>query len=165
MLVTARNYRVTRTAGIGGTMGRVSNYLNFDGDAEAAFAFYAELFGTEPSVPISRYRDMPVDAGMPPLSDEELDRVLHVELPIMDGFVLMASDALPSLGMSVRTGNNITINLQVETTAEADRLYDALAAGDDAASGMSQAFFGYWGSCQDRFGVRWMVVVAADREP
>lgn len=146
-------------------MGRVSNYLNFAGDAEEALAFYADLFDTELSVPISRYRDMPADVEMPPLTESERDLVLHAELPIMDGFVLMATDLVESWGMSLRTGNNVSINLEVESIEEADRFYNALAVGDESAPGMSHAFFGYWGSCQDRFGVRWMVVVPSMREP
>ncbi|MFI5035491.1 MAG: VOC family protein [Acidimicrobiales bacterium] len=138
-------------------MSRVSNYLNFNGNAEEAFAFYAQLFGTELTGPIARFRDMPANVEMPPLPDEELDLVMHAELPILNGFVLMATDLISSMG-SVRPGNNVSINLEVDTKEEADRLYDALSVGDPDVPGMRQEFFGYWGSCQDRFGVRWIVI-------
>ncbi|MDE3064201.1 MAG: VOC family protein, partial [Acidobacteriota bacterium] len=120
-------------------MGYVCNYLNFNGDALEAFTFYAELFGTAPSLEVSRYRDMPAEVEMPALTDEDLDRVLHARVEILDGFVLMATDALASLGMSARPGNNVSISLQVEERAEADRLYDALSRGDESAPGMAEA--------------------------
>ena len=138
-------------------MSRVSNYLNFSGNAEEAFAFYAELFGTELIGPISRFSDMPDGVDLPALTDAEKNYVMHAELPILNGFVLMASDMIASMG-PVRDGNGVSINLEVDTKEEADRLYGALSVGDTTAPGMRQEFFGYWGPCQDRFGVRWIVI-------
>ena len=40
-------------------MSRVSTYLNFPGNTEEAFGFYASVFGTEFSVPLQRFGDMP----------------------------------------------------------------------------------------------------------
>ncbi|HUY45996.1 MAG TPA: hypothetical protein VMV92_09760 [Streptosporangiaceae bacterium] len=39
-------------------MARVNTYLNFQGHAEEAFAFYAKTFGTEVTL-LTRYSDMP----------------------------------------------------------------------------------------------------------
>lgn len=39
-------------------MARVSTYLNFARDTEAAFAFYRSVFGTEYATPIVRYNWM-----------------------------------------------------------------------------------------------------------
>jgi PhnB protein len=39
-------------------MARVSTYLNFQGQTEEAFAFYATTFGTQITM-LSRYSDMP----------------------------------------------------------------------------------------------------------
>ncbi len=138
-------------------MSRVSIYLNFDGRAEEAFAFYADLFGTELVGPLSRFSDMPDGVEGPTITEEERNYVMHAELPILNGFVLMATDIISAMG-SLRTGNNVSINLEVDTVEEADRLYAALSQGDDRGSGMTQQFFGYWGSCEDRFGVRWIVI-------
>ena len=83
--------------------------------------------------------------------------MLHAELPILTGHVLMATDALESMGHSVRVGNNTTISLETDTREEADRLFLALSDGASEASGMQEMFFGYWGTCLDRFGIRWMI--------
>ncbi|MDE3009034.1 MAG: VOC family protein [Acidobacteriota bacterium] len=134
-------------------MSRVNTYLNFPGRAEEAFNFYATLFGSTVEG-LTRFADAP---DLPPLSDEERQMVLHVELPIFGGHVLMATDMLASMGHELRVGNNTTISLEVDSQTEADRLYDALSEGGAEGSGMQQMFFGYWGSCLDRYGVRWMI--------
>ena len=142
-------------------MSRVSTSLNFAGTAEEAFAFYGTVFGTEPSVPIQRFGDMPAGPGVPELPDEEKSKVLHVELPILDGHVIMATDMLASMGQELRVGNNTTLNLEPDTRAEAERLYAALSEGASDATGLNHMPWGsYWGTCLDRFGVRWMFNVA-----
>jgi PhnB protein len=69
----------------------------------------------------------------------------------------MATDMLTSLGHQLRVGNNVTISLDVDSREDADRLYDALSDGGSEGSGMMQMFFGYWGSCLDRYSIRWMI--------
>ena len=136
---------------------RVSTYLNFMGNTEQAFDFYRSVFGTELQGPISRMGDMPTGPGMPALSEEEKNLVMHVELPILGGHVLMATDMLESQGHQLRTGNNMTINLELEERAETDRLFRSLSEGGSDAFGLQDMPWGaYWGTCADRFGVRWM---------
>lgn len=136
-------------------MAHVCTYLNFPGRSEEAFNYYAKVFGTSVEG-LTRFGDTP---GMPPMSDDDQHKVLHVELPILNGHVLMATDMLESLGQHCRVGNNTTICLQLDSNDEADRLYEALSLGGDEGSGMQQMFFGYWGSCLDQFGIRWMMNV------
>ena len=108
-------------------MARVSTYLNFQGQAEEAFAFYAETFGTQVTM-LSRYSDMPA-AGPGELPAEERNLVMHAELPIIAGHVLMATDMLRSMDQQTRIGNNTTLCLDVDSGEEADRLYAALSEG------------------------------------
>jgi PhnB protein len=138
-------------------MARVSTYLNFMGTTEEAFDFYRKVFGTEYLAPIQRMGDVPADPNAPALSDAEKEMVLHVELPILAGHVIMATDMLPSMGHELRVGNNTTINLEPDTRQETQRLYDALSDGGSEASPLTDMFWGAtWGTCLDRFGVRWM---------
>jgi len=136
-------------------MARVSTYLNFMGNTEAAFEFYRSVFGTEYLAPIQRMGDVP---GMgEQLADDEKNLVMHVELPILGGHVIMATDMIPSSGYELRVGNNTTLNLEPDTLEETQRLYDALSEGGAEGSGLEQMFWGAtWGSCLDRFGIRWM---------
>ncbi len=110
-------------------MARVSTYLNFMGNTEEALLFYRSVFGTEFLGPISRMGDMPGDPSAPELSDDEKRMVMHAELPILAGHVLMATDMLESQGHTLRTGNNMTINLELEDRAETERLFSKLSDG------------------------------------
>ena len=137
-------------------MARVNTYLNFQGQTEEAFTFYAKTFGTEISM-LSRYADTP---GMGPveLPSDERDLVMHAELPIIAGHVLMATDMLRSMQQETRIGNNTTLCLEVDGRDEADRLYAALSDGGSEGSPMADMPWGaYWGVTLDRYGIRWMI--------
>ena len=138
-------------------MARVNTYLNFQGQAEEAFASYAKIFGTEISM-LSRFSDMPAAAGPAELSAQDRNLVLHAELPIIGGHLLMATDMLRSMDQQTRIGNNTTLCLDVDSRAEADRLYGALSEGGSEGSPMADMPWGaYWGVTLDRYGIRWMV--------
>ena len=138
-------------------MARVTTYLNFMGDTEEAFEHYRSVFGTDYSMPMMRLGDAPPQPGMPPLSEADQRLVMHAELPILAGHVLMATDMVASMGHELVVGNNTTINLEPDSRAETERLYAALSDGGSEASGLEDMFWGaYWGTCLDRFGVRWM---------
>ncbi len=136
-------------------MSRVSTYLNFNGTTEEAFGWYSAVFGTKVG-PIMRMGDMAAGDGGPQLTDAEKKLVGHVELPILAGHVLMGTDILESMGHELKIGNNVTINLEPDTRDETDRLYAALSDGGSDATGLQQMPWGYWGTCLDRFSVRWM---------
>jgi PhnB protein len=143
-------------------MARVSTYLNFPRNTEEAFRFYRGVFGGDFNGPIHRFDEMPAAPGQPPLAEADRNLVMHVELPILGGHVLMGTDAPESMGFKVAPGNNVHINLEPDTRAEADRLFNALSAGGKVGMPMQDMFWGaYFGSCTDRFGVMWMVNCAA----
>ena len=139
-------------------MARVSTYLNFPGNTEAAFTFYKTIFGGEfHGGGIQRFGDIPSPEGMPALSEEDKKLILHVELPILGGHILMATDAPESMGLKVDYGNNIHINLEPDTRQETKRLYDALSDGGKVTMELQDMFWGaYFGSCTDKYGVNWM---------
>ncbi|MCC6753972.1 MAG: VOC family protein [Saprospiraceae bacterium] len=138
-------------------MARTSIYLNFPHHTEEAFAFYKEVFGTEYSDEIARFRDIPPQEGVPPVEEADLNLVMHVSLPILGGFHLMGSDAPESLGVPLFPGNNLHINLEPDTRSETDRLFNALSEGGIVDLPLQDMFWGaYYGSCRDRFGIQWM---------
>jgi PhnB protein len=139
-------------------MAKTSTYLNFMGKTAEAFTFYQSVFGTQFRMPIQRMRDVPAGPGMPQLSEAEKNMVMHVELPIVGGHVLMGTDALESMGQKLTFGNNFSINLEPDTRHEAERLFRALAEGGQVNMELQDMFWGaYFGSLTDRFGVQWMV--------
>ncbi|MDB5200223.1 MAG: hypothetical protein JWO92_2186 [Chitinophagaceae bacterium] len=137
-------------------MAKVSIYLNFQGNTEEAFNFYKSVFKTEFVIPIMRMKDVPAQPGMPPMSEKDANSVMHVSLPIVGGTLIMGTDMLESMGHKLVVGNNTTINLEPDTREETDRLFNALSEGGSEIAPMRDEFWGYWGCCLDRFGVRWM---------
>lgn len=123
-------------------MPRVSTYLNFMGDAEEVFNFYRSVFGTEFLIPITRMGDIPQTPGSPELSDAEKNMVMHVELPILGGHVIMASDVLESKGHERRIGNNVTINLELEDGSATERLFEHLSVGGGDVFGLADMPWG-----------------------
>ncbi|TDD97008.1 VOC family protein [Flavobacterium cellulosilyticum] len=141
-------------------MSNVSIYLNFMGNAEEAFNYYKKVFKSDFSAPILRMKDIPTQPGMPQLSDAELNKVMHVALPILGGTEIMATDLLESMGHQLIVGNNITISLNPDTKQEADRLYNELAMDGTKNVPPHDEFWGYWGTCKDQFGTQWMFNVS-----
>jgi len=137
-------------------MSSVSIYLNFAGNAEEAFNHYKKVFKSEFSSPLMKMKDAPPHPGAPALPEAELNKVMHVALPILGGTQIMATDMLESMGHKLVEGNNFTISLNPDTKEEADSLYKELSAGGTDSVAPHEEFWGYWGTCKDRFGIRWM---------
>jgi PhnB protein len=137
-------------------MAKTGIYLNFQGKTEEAFNFYKSVFKTEWAAPIMRLGEMPQQEGMPQLSADDKNKVMHVALPISGGTIIMGTDMLESMGQIVKIGNNTTISLDLDTKEEADRIYNALSQGATDSVAPHDEFWGYWGVCLDRYGIRWM---------
>jgi PhnB protein len=139
-------------------MARVSTYLNFPRNTEEAFNFYKTVFGTEFSGNgIARFGDIPSGEGVPPTAEADKKLVMHIELPLIGGYVLMGTDAPESMGFHVQPGNNVHINLEPDTKEETKKLFDALSLGGKITMPLQDTFWGAnYGSCSDKFGVQWM---------
>jgi PhnB protein len=75
--------------------------------------FYRSVFKSEFSGKgIQRFGDIPQEANHHPVSDSIKKMVLHVELPILGGHVLMATDAPKEMGFTLTQGNNMHICLE-----------------------------------------------------
>jgi PhnB protein len=139
-------------------MARTSTYLNFPRNTEEVFDFYKSIFGGEFSGNgIARFGDFPPPPGAPQLAEEDKNLIMHIELPILGGHVLMATDAPESMGFKVNAGNNVHIMLEPDTKEETKRLFEALSAGGVITMELQDMFWGaYYGSCTDKFGIQWM---------
>lgn len=132
---------------------KTNPYLNFDGQAEEAFSFYKSVFGGE--ITAMKTSDVP-DADKFP--KEEQNRIMHISLPIGKDTILMASDIMPSMGQTLKKGNNLYISLHPESKEEADRIFNGLSEGGEIEMPIEDQFWGdYFGSFTDKFGVMWMV--------
>jgi PhnB protein len=145
-------------------MSKVSTYLNFTISTEEAFNFYKSVFGGEFIGGIHRLGEAPVSPGTPELTAADKNLVMHVALPILGGHILMGTDAPESMGFSITYGNNVYINLEPDTRAETDKLFAALSAGGKIDMPLVEMFWGdYYGSCTDKYGVRWMFNCASKK--
>jgi PhnB protein len=138
-------------------MARTSTYLNFVRNTEEAFNFYRSVFGGEFSTGrMARFGDIPPSDNMPPTAEADKNLVMHVELAITGGHILMGSDAPEPMGKKLIFGNNIHLNLEPDTRVETKRLFDALSAGGKVTMELQDMFWGaYFGSSTDKFGVNW----------
>ncbi len=138
-------------------MARVSTYLNFAGNTEQAFEFYRSVFGGQFNGPVHRLGDAPAAPGQAPLGAAEKNMVMHVELAILGGHVLMGTDAPESMGFTVVHGNSVHINLEPDTRAETERLFHGLSVHAKVDMPLADMFWGaYFGSLTDQFGIKWM---------
>ncbi|HEU0110288.1 MAG TPA: VOC family protein [Flavisolibacter sp.] len=131
-------------------------YLNFNGNCEEAFNFYKSVFGGEFNY-VGRFKDMPPQEGMPPLSNEMGNQIMHISLPTSKETTIMGSDT-GGWGPPFVQGNNFSISITTATKEEADKLFNGLSAGGNITMPMADAFWGdYFGMFTDKFGVNWMV--------
>lgn len=138
-------------------MATVNAYLMFNGNCETAFNFYKSAFGGE-FLSISRFGEMPAQEGLPALTNEGKNRIMHVSLPISKETILMGSDTMPGMGPGVTAGDNFSISLGAESKEEADKLFAALSVGGTVTMPMENTFWGsYFGMMTDQFGFNWMV--------
>ncbi|MCI1752315.1 MAG: VOC family protein [Flavobacteriales bacterium] len=138
-------------------MASTSTYLSFDRNTEEAFAFYKKIFRTEYMGEIFRMSSVPPQPGQPALAEAEQNLIMHMALPILGGHVLMGTDTSAIMGSKVTFGNGMQLNLQPDTRVETDRLFTELSEGGKVGYPMKEEFWGdYFGSCTDRFGVKWM---------
>jgi PhnB protein len=128
-------------------------YLNFQGNTEEAMNFYKTVFGSNFSA-FQRFNDSPGHEKMP---KSEQSMIMHAALPLGKSMI-MATDALESMGQVVNPGNNIYLSVITESQAEADRLFEGLSAGGKIEMPIGRAFWGaYFGICIDKFQVQWMI--------
>jgi PhnB protein len=137
-------------------MTTINTYLTFNGQCEEAFLFYKSVFKTEIAYQ-SKFNQMPADPNNP-MSDEELDRVMHVSLPISEHSVLMGCDTGGKWGANYKEGTNFSVSINTDSKEEADRLFTELSAGGNVIMPMENTFWeSYFGTFSDKFGIQWMV--------
>jgi PhnB protein len=133
---------------------QVQPYLFFDGRCDEALEFYQGALGAEVTM-LMRFKDSP-DPGSCPAGAQ--DKVMHASLRIGDSTVL-ASDGRCQGRPSFE---GFALSLTASDDAEAERLFAALGAGGQVQMPLAKTFFASrFGMVADRFGVPWMIYVAA----
>jgi PhnB protein len=135
-------------------MRTVNPYLTFPGNCEEAFNFYKSVFGGEFAY-VGRFSEMPPQEGMPPVSETDKNKIMHVSLPISKETNLMGCD---DWGGKATYGDNIGLSISADSKEDADRLFQQLSSGGRTTMPMGDTFWGsYFGMCSDRFNISWMI--------
>jgi PhnB protein len=136
---------------------QVQPYLFFDGRCEEAIEFYKKALGAKVEM-LMRFKDSPEPAqpGMhPPGCD---NKVMHASLRIGETTV-MASDGHCQGKPSFQ---GFSLSVTAANDSEAERLFAALGNGGQVQMPLTKTVFSSrFGMVADRFGVSWMVIVAA----
>ena len=144
-----------------------TTHLNFRGDARAALEFYRSVFGGD--LTVVAYGDFGMPKDLP-----DADKVVFGQVTAGNGFRIMAYDvpghapaAAPPAGTTRENGMTVTgerffVSVRGETAEEVGALWDKLADGADLIEkfGPSPWAPGF-GMLTDRFGVTWILDVAA----
>jgi PhnB protein len=134
----------------------VQSYLFFGGRCDEALEFYRTALGAEVDF-LMRYKESPEPLPPGRLPPGFENKVMHATFRI-GGTTLMASDGCEE-GPSFA---GFSLLLAVPTEAEANRAFAALAAGGQVKMPLTKTFWSpRFGMLTDRFGIGWMVSVAA----
>jgi PhnB protein len=132
----------------------VQPYLFFRGRCEEAIAYYKEALGAE-VVMVMRFKDNPDSPGPDKVPAALDDKIMHACLRINGAEILM-SDGMRSGPLDFQC---MSLSLSVDTEAEADRLFNALARDGTVQMPIAKTFFSpRFGAVADKFGVSWMVI-------
>jgi PhnB protein len=136
----------------------VQNYLMFDGRCDEAIEFYKRALGAKVQM-LMRFKDAPQEQCM--ISPGTENKVMHASLQIGDTSV-MASDGRCRGEPNFQ---GFSLSIQAADPAEADKVFAALSDGGNVTMPLAKTFFSpRFGMVDDRFGVHWIVVVAAEEE-
>lgn len=133
---------------------QVQPYLFFEGRCEEALEFYRKALGAEVTA-LMRFRDSPDKTMIQPGSEE---KVIHAAFRIGET-TLFASDGRSG---GKPTFQGFALSIAAPNAREAEQRFTALAEGGDVKMPLTTTFFAErFGMVADRFGVSWMIIVAA----
>jgi PhnB protein len=131
---------------------QVQTYLSFDGRAEEAIEFYKKALGAKVEM-LMRWKDSPDPKMHMPGAE---NNVMHAYVNIGETGVMMSDGR--NTGQPTFAGFNLSI--ATKTSADADKLFNALLDGGKVTMPQSKTFFSErFGMVTDKFGVNWMILV------
>jgi PhnB protein len=133
----------------------VQPYLFFNGNCEQAVEFYKKAVGAEVDM-MMRYKESPEPPppGMVPPGSE--NKIMHVSFRVGETMVMAADDCTNKTAKF----EGFSLALSVPTEADADRAFNALAAGGQVKMPLAKTFWSpKFGMLTDKFGIGWMVIV------
>jgi PhnB protein len=128
-------------------------YISFKDDAREALEFYQSVLGGE--LKISTFGEF----GDP--SAPNANGVMHGDLTVAAGLRLMAADTPP--GMQWNPGDNISVSLSGDDSAQLKGYWDGLGVGGKVTVPLEKQMWGdEFGMLVDKFGITWLVNILAE---
>lgn len=136
---------------------KINPYLIFNGDCKAAFTFYAQSLPGNIEA-ILTFGETPAAEHVP---KDLHNLIIHTRLVVGDQ-ALMGSDTTPDRPTDAMSACSISLN--VDSIAEAERVFTALSEGGSVQMPLEATFWAErFGMLVDRFGVSWMVNCEKDQ--
>ena len=142
-------------------MTTINTWINFNGNAEEAFAFYKSVFGGE-FTKVVRFKD--IATAEFPIPEKEEQKIMYIGLPIGPATMLIANDVPEVMGKVNERENRSKILVRTESKEEADRLFAGLSAGGEVEGSMGDSPWGsYAGMFRDKYGIEWIIEFASNK--
>lgn len=136
-------------------MRTINTWINFNGNAEEAFTFYKSVFGGE-FTKIIRFGDLLSEDF--PVPDSEVNKIMHIALPLDKHNALIANDVPEFMGRVNENENRSKIVINAESREEADKIFNGLSAGGAVEGPIDNSPWGtYAGMFRDKYGIEWIV--------
>ena len=136
---------------------KITSYLIFNGQAEEAANFYADLLGGNIGN-IYRYDSMPPQSGMQEIPDDFKQKIMHCCI-VYPGGTMAVSDTLPSDPRNFGNGGHM-LTLACDSIAQTEEIYAKLCVdAQKIHCEISEAFFAKrYAEVVDRYGVLWALL-------
>ena len=133
-----------------GLLMKIHAYLSFNGTCGEAFKIYENLLKGNITF-LGTYAGSPMSGQVPP---EWQNKVMHATLTVGDQVISGADQ----FGDHYRKPQGVSMTVDLEDTAEADRIFAGLSDGATIQMPIQETFWAKrFGMLTDRFGIPWMV--------
>jgi len=128
---------------------KMNTYVNFAGTCAEAFRFYEKHLGGTIGMMMT-HGQAPDQSKVDPAWK---DAVLHARITV-GGTELLGADIPKAQPM-----RSAYLSLNVDSDADAERIFAALSDGGEVFMPMQETFFATrFGQLRDRFGINWMII-------
>lgn len=128
--------------------------LNFNGNCVEAIEFYKDIFQVKEGIKIIKYKDLP-DSDSQYIEPSLAEKVMHSEMEII-GIKFLLFDSQEDYVL----GNNIGVSFSFSLEEEIKDVYNKLKEGGKIFKKLnSTPFAKLYCDVQDKFGIRWQLIV------
>ena len=135
-------------------MKTMSPWINFNGNAEEAFAFYQSIFGGE-FTKVIRFKDIASDEFQ--VSEEDADKIMNITLTTGSTHSLIGNDVPEFMGKVNENENRSKIHIDVESKEEAKKIFVGLSSGGQVEVPVDDSVEEIFAMFRDKYGIEWIV--------